>query len=242
MNDAQAVAVIEKIYRLYASRVSGLDLACHRGCAACCTRNVTMTAFEGELILRGIYAEDRLEWFMECLQTPGMIGRPVQTTNQWAEACLEGLMPDNGEPEHILEPCPFLDRKQACTIYELRPFSCRCFGSTVDCATSGTASQPDILMEINTVTLQILEHLGRGNWWGNMLDVLPVLINRNRSDQEREQGGKIQERMTYLRRARPLPGFLVMPDQQAAVGAYLDALFSIRLGRSTLGEILQIPL
>ncbi len=234
INSSQAIAALQEIYRFHASWASKLDLACHKGCAACCTRNVTLTELQEQAQL------DRLS---QRLQLKGRTGRPAMTTNEWAGDCLEGREINGDGCDQVLDPCPFLDQAQGCSMYPFRPFACRCFGSSVDCGRTGMAEQPDILMEVNTVTLQIIEHLGQGNCWGNMLDVLPMLIRKNEARQENENSGELQPEKTdkYLRRAGPLPGFLVMPDQQAAVQAYLDELFSIRISRTTtLGALLQI--
>lgn len=234
--------VIEKIYQFYDAWASGLQLACHQGCAACCTRNVTQTQAEGELILYGLQQESRLEWLTSRLLVKGQVGRPRMSTNEWARRCLEGREVSGEEAEQVLDPCPFLDRNQCCSIYPLRPFACRCFGSSVDCTKGGMAEQPDILMEINTVTMQIIEHLGRDGFWGNMLDMLPALIRQMES--KPVMGGEQRQEKTtgYLHRAKPLPGFLVLPEQQTVVQTYLSDLLAIRVGKTNIGEILQIPL
>ncbi len=240
INSSQAIAVLEEMYRFHASWASGLELACHKGCAACCTRNVTITGLEGQLIVHGLWKTSQPNRLKQRLQVDGPIGRPAMTTNEWAGNCLEGRDIGDREIDQVLTPCPFLDQNQSCSIYPLRPFACRCFASNVDCAGTGMAEQPDILMEINTVTLQLIEHLDRGGYWGNMLDVLSILIGKNESGQvsPAEPGAVKADR--YLRRARPLPGFLVMPDQQAAVQAYLTDLFALRIGRSTIGALLEM--
>lgn len=234
-----AITALEEIYRFYASWASNLDLACHKGCAACCTRNVTMTRAEGQFILQGLQETAQLDRLTRRLQIKGRTGRPGMTTNEWAGACLEGREIDNRETVQVLDPCPFLDQDQGCFMYRFRPFSCRCFGSSVDCGRTGMAEQPDILMEVNTVTLQIIEHLDQGNYWGNMLDLLMILTGENKSGRDNNGVQWAEEIGRHLRRSRPLPGFLVMPDQQAAVQSYLDNLFAVRIGETTLGALLQ---
>ncbi|MCF6186796.1 MAG: hypothetical protein L3J49_04875 [Desulfobulbaceae bacterium] len=203
-----------------------------------------MTEAEGQLILNGLQEQAQLDWLSQRLQLKGPTGRPVMTTNEWARDCLEGREIRAQESDQILAPCPFLDQNQSCSMYSLRPFSCRCFGSSVDCVRTGMAEQPDILMEVNTVTLQIIEHLGQGNCWGNMLDVLPMMIRKNESRQENKNRGELRPEKTgqYLRQAKPLPGFLVMPDQQAEIQDYLTGLFAVQIDSSNLGTILQINL
>ena len=72
---------------------------------------------------------------------------------------------------------------------------------------------------------------------------MSLLIWKNEFRQKNKNNDKLWPEKTgqYLRRARPLPGFLVMPDQQAAVQAYIDDIFTIRIYRTTtLGALLQI--
>lgn len=240
-NAPRDIQLLEKIYRFYENWASrNLTLACHKGCAACCTRNVTMTRAEGELLLKALDNTPRRDWLISRLQITGKVGRPRMTTNEWAGYCLEGQdLP--GEDEQVLTPCPFLERDQSCGIYPLRPFSCRCFGSRIDCTTTGSADQPDILVEINTVTSQIIEHLGRGRWWGNMLDVLAALI-QEKDLHIKASWNTPEESASYLRQARPLPGFLIMPAQQADVQKYLAALLALPMDTKTFGHHLSISL
>ena len=240
-NLSPVLTAIKKIYRYYEDWASGLELACHKGCAACCTRNVTMTQAEGNLILLGLQEESRMKWLGKRLQIKGMIGRPRMTTNEWARNCIEGVEGDENETVQVLDPCPFLDHSQSCSIYRLRPFSCRCFGSSVDCSTTGLAEQPDILMEINTVTLQVIEHLGQNSCWGNMLDVLSALMRHDTAKADSDDRRQEEGTNNHLHRARPLPGFLVMPAQQAVVQTYLDGLYAIRVDNTPIGALLQSP-
>ena len=47
MNLAKKLVVLEQIYEIYDNFAKGLDVACKKYCANCCTRNVTMTTLEG---------------------------------------------------------------------------------------------------------------------------------------------------------------------------------------------------
>jgi len=139
---SQSIAVIEKIYSFYESWALKLKLACDQGCATCCTRNVTLTRAEGELILTALRQDEaRLQWLTEKLPIKTEIGRPLMSTNEWARRCIEDGEMSEGLATQVLKPCPFLDEKKSCSIYHLRPFSCRCFGSTVDCSLEKQNSQ-----------------------------------------------------------------------------------------------------
>ena len=47
MNLQRKMAVLERIYEIYDNFTKGLDVACKKQCANCCTCNVTMTTLEG---------------------------------------------------------------------------------------------------------------------------------------------------------------------------------------------------
>lgn len=231
--------ILSAIYAFYQSWASDqLDLVCRKGCAACCTRNVTMTEPEGEYILAGLPGDEQRTWLGEHLENCGTRGRPQLTTNDWAVHCLRGEECDDPS-EQVLEPCPFLDAEQSCQIYALRPFACRCFGSSVDCSKAGTASQPNRMLEVNTVTMQLIEHLGRERPWGNMLDLLSLLLLQ--AEPRTENAPELKEIRQHLRTAAALPGFLIMPNEQGTVQNYLAELLQVQVKGQTIRQLLGFP-
>jgi len=64
-------------------------------------------------------------WLAAKLQEKGNTRRVQITTNSFAASCLQGddVIPESYGNE---QPCPFL-KDNCCTIYDVRPFSCRCF-------------------------------------------------------------------------------------------------------------------
>jgi len=74
-----------------------------------------------------------------------------------------------------------------------------------------------------------------------MLDMLYALILLPDVNQKKTKQ-QLQETTRHLHSGKPLPGFLVMPEQQPTVQTYLDKLFALQLKQTTLGKILQIPL
>ena len=163
--------ILFTIYDIFDRWNSDLDKACHRGCSGCCTQNVTITAVEGEAILRFILAEDMSLWLAEKLASSRTHQPPKMTTNDFAFACLNGK---DAEPEgqHNLSVCPFLE-DNLCKIYPVRPFGCRLFISQKTCSASQPALVDDSYFEAATAVSQLIEHLGQKEYWGNMLDVLP---------------------------------------------------------------------
>ncbi len=61
--------------------------ACCKGCSTCCSQNVTITALEGENILRYIISEGMVDEFTTALMQAGDISRPKYSTNDFAKAC-----------------------------------------------------------------------------------------------------------------------------------------------------------
>ncbi len=231
--------ILLAIYDEFALWAQGMDFVCGKGCAACCTQNVTITAIEGELIHAHIRSQSREAWFADRLQKKGRMIRPQLTTNQFAVACMAGEDVDPGSCGN-LEPCPFLDEK-SCSIYSVRPFACRSFASQSLCGTGVPAQVPDMYLSAVTAVLQIIEHLGQGEYWGNMLDTLAAL-----SDLPENRGyvGLLPASFADLARAglvsaRPLPGFLITEEEWGQVEPLLRAIFTHRIGENTIEDILN---
>lgn len=198
-----------KIYEIYEKEITRITFACRAGCAACCTQSVTMTTAEGKAILAFLAERGR-----RLPPLPDTSGRalPVCTTNGLAACCLAGREPPP-EPESpwFYEPCVFL-KDGRCTVYPVRPFGCRSFGSTSCCAEQGVAEVPEWLVGMNTTVNQLMEDLDRPGFWGNMLDVLDFLARAE---------GCLPVRLLPN---QPLPGLLLGPDEEAIVRPFWERL------------------
>lgn len=208
--------MLESLYQIYADWVAGLPFVCRQGCAACCTQSVTMTSGEGAVMvafLEKIGQRTAAEAALAGVHLPAVsaAGRPAMTTNQFAASCLAREELPWAEPAAWnFAPCIFLAH-DSCSIYPARPFGCRSFGSFVPCEQAGTAELPGMLLTVNTVMLQVIEHLySNGGWWGNMNDIL-----RQQLGQEKATGAD-------LRPAVPVPGFLLEPAEKQTILALLD--------------------
>jgi Fe-S-cluster containining protein len=207
------------IYTLYADWAEEFDYACHKGCATCCTQSVSMTMLEGELIHEYIQTE-RPELMTILDGLPGGAATP-KTTNQFAAACLREEE-DGDEPDSWnMAPCVFL-RENCCAVYPVRSFMCRSFGSRIPCDLRGEAEVEPLLLTLNTVILQCLEHLDQGRPWGNM-NLILRLVKENSS-------GTSGPRRESVRISAPIPGFLIPPDETAAMHDKLQTLLKI-IGR-----------
>jgi len=231
--------ILETIYTIFTDWNSSKNVACCKGCAACCTQNVTMTALEGELILRFIHEADMDKWFAEKLQVNRPQHRPKMSTNDFARACLQGRGVEFGEVSNQAL-CPFL-KENVCQIYPARPFSCRMMISAKTCSTDQPALIPEHHLAASTALSQIIEHLGQKEYWGNMLDILPALCDiseHSTTAQHLNTTIMMQARMQTLT-AKPLPGFLFTEDEDQTVSPLLNRIFNTRVDGKRIEDILN---
>jgi len=231
--------ILFTIYDIFDQWNSDFDTACDRGCSSCCTQNVTITAVEGEAILRYVLAENMSIWLAEKLSSSRNHQPPKMTTNDFAAACLAGRDADPGDRQN-LTVCPFLE-SNLCAIYPVRPFGCRLFISERTCSAAQPALIPDAYFEAATAVTQLIEHLGQKEYWGNMLDVLLSLLDISEFEKIAEHVNSIlimQARMQTLT-ARPLPGFLISEKHSEQVLPLLQKIFSAEVRGKTIENILN---
>jgi Fe-S-cluster containining protein len=239
--------VLHKMYQIFeqwSNRQPLLSLACKKGCAVCCTQNVTVTAIEAEDILRYIQSNDKCDWFAARLSaTRGQSGTHYKaatvTTNDFARACLESRDIDP-ELQSSTAVCPFLEQN-LCSIYPARPFSCRLFLSQKTCLAGQAAVVPNYYLEASTAVSQLIEHLGQKEYWGNMLDVLPALLDISEFRDIAEKCSQtiiIQSRMRTLS-AQPLPGFLLSEEGEPMVRPLLEEIFAAEIDGKSIEDILN---
>ncbi len=204
---------------------------CQKGCSTCCTQSVTMSSLEGELICQYMERSANMQRFTDLLmQSENKPFRPGMTTNQFARSCIEQNEIPVAEGNWSFEPCIFLENG-ICGIYEVRPFSCRAFVSLSDCRQEGTASVPPVLITLNTLMHQIIEHLSVGGWWGNMLDVLPQLLMQRQAVAQ-----KRLSRESVLLVSEKIPGLLVSEKERPVVQKNLGGIGQV-LQKFSEGEI-----
>ena len=231
--------ILFTIYDIFHQWNKDLKQVCEKGCSGCCTQNVTITAVEGEAILRFILAEDLVLWLAKRLNAPRTHQASKMTTNDFAAACLAGKDVDH-ETLHGSTVCPFLE-KNLCSIYPVRPFSCRLFISQKTCSAMHPALVSDFYLEAATAVTQIIEHLGQNEYWGNMLDVLPALLDISEFKDIAEHLGTtqiIQARLHTLT-AKPLPGFLISEEHQNVVSPLLQSIFNAEIEGKRVEDILN---
>jgi Fe-S-cluster containining protein len=222
--------LLKTIYAVYSQWVERFPLACQKGCASCCTQSVTMTSLEGKMILDFLKVGGKDKGLLELLaqRAKGNKGAAL-TTNQFAKACLEHQeIPEDALGGWNFTPCVFL-REELCSIYEVRPFGCRSFGSFERCSENSGAEIAPIHLTVNTVFSQIIEHISSdGGSWGNMADILENLLE----NEAPETTGKLLP-------AQPIPGFLLGSHEVKLIHILLKQLCEQSAEKQTLGDLID---
>ena len=222
--------LLDTLYEVYSQWVVRFPLACQKGCTACCTQSVTMKSLEGKNILGFLKAEGREKGLPELLGHRVKANKGVTlTTNQYARACLEHReIADDALGGWNFVPCVFL-HENACSIYEVRPFGCRSFGSFETCSENSGAEMAPIHLTVNTVFSQAIEHIcSVGGFWGNMGDVLESLVE-----------GQLPDTKGKLLPAQPIPGFLLAPQEVKPVNFLLKQLCEQFKDKQTFGDLID---
>jgi Fe-S-cluster containining protein len=215
------------------------ESVCQKGCAACCTQNVLITAVEGELIHRFIRDQGREEWMATKMQNKGSTEKVQITTNSFAASCLQGedVVPESYGNEGA---CPFLE-DNCCSIYDVRPFSCRCFISEKVCNPEVPAVIGETYLSASSAVMQIVEHLGQGEYFGNMFDVLLALCDlpENKTLMRLLPASLSNQGRAKVTKALPLPGFLLVEEEMEKVQPLLEAIFGHKIGDRSIEDILN---
>jgi len=226
----QTTAVVERIYAIFSEWCENRVWACRKGCASCCTQNVTVTSLEARQVIAFIRDNNRKEWLVARLDGHLSPHRPNYTINTLARACLAGK---ELAEEFSSTPvaCPFL-MEGCCTIYPVRPFACRSFLSMKRCTPSQPALVENAHLAAATAINQLLEHLDQRNPWGNMLDMLTMLLAEDKEEQN-------SSATRHTLRSQPLPGFMLGPDEYDQVAPLLERIFAATVDGRTIEAILN---
>jgi Fe-S-cluster containining protein len=182
MDTAARLRVLKQIYAVYEDFSSTLESVCERCCDTCCTCNVTVTTLEGLYMLENMDDGVRCRFFSRLSDIKGFHRfRPKLSMNRMAVMCAEGEDFPEDQPDPACGACPFLEDR-LCPVYPIRPFGCRCMVSKTRCADSGFAETDDLVVSVNTIFMQVIEHVDRDGCFGNMLDVLSELSTPPVSD------------------------------------------------------------
>ena len=171
---------LDRVYKVYEAFHNSLDLACNEKCAFCCTTNVTMTTLEGYKIVADLIAAGRQQSLDKLIETEKKRRfQPLLTTNRMAELCAADAKVPEEETSGEWQDCSLLN-DSLCSIYDVRPFGCRCFVSRQNCGETGYADIDDFTASVNTVFLQVIEHIDAEGCSGNLIDVLQFMASEER--------------------------------------------------------------
>ena len=220
------LAVLDRIYRIYDDFSGGLDMACKKYCAECCTPNVTMTTLEACLIANHIISNGQSDLFENVQATRSEKRfKPRTTTNRLADLCRKGDDPPEEAHHYFNRSCPLLT-DNLCPIYPVRPFGCRCFVSKHDCRKEGYSEVDPFVITANTLFLQFVEHVDAMGFSGNFTDVLLLLASKENRD---------HYKINTLKRAGAgfIPNLqitvlMIPPEHRIKIKPLLDALMRIK--------------
>jgi Fe-S-cluster containining protein len=228
--------LLDLMYQIFDAHVeTQYQVACQRGCALCCTQHVTLTTLEACRIFEHLRRlKDKFNENRFIAKSPSYF-RPRYTINEIAYACINHLEPPEEEPGPVLCRCPLLEYDQ-CAVYDSRPFICRAFLSLHPCQFGGRAEVPSALASIIGICQQIIEHLDTGGYFGNLTDILAMLVAGDNAHLylHDEFGMKIE-----LPTNRSFPGFLIPPEDSAEVNAFLSKLFCKHVNGMTYLQMLN---
>jgi Fe-S-cluster containining protein len=216
---------LHQVLELYAEVIGPVETACRPGCSRCCTDRVTVTTLEAHALLESLTPPDAARLRQRIGPARGDRPRIVVTINALAELCAEGREPPDAE-EADAGRCPLL-AGDLCPIYPLRPFNCRCFVSRITCADQGYAEVDEATVAVNTLFLQVIEHIDAGGCTGLLPDVVRMLADPLHRRAYRE--GSLECEGCGLTPNRPLRVLMVPPEHRGRIEPLIERLQRIRV-------------
>lgn len=213
---------LEIIYAAHEEQMADQALACAKGCATCCTRNVTLTTLEGRRLFHWIaaHAPHLMDAVKKDAHKPRQI--PTYTINGLTDLCMAG----QEVPEEPSDPgwgtCPLLSADGVCQAYDARPFACRSMVSQRRCEADGFAEMDELTLTVNNVLMQYIEHTDDTGLTGNLTDILLLLEDEaNRGAHDAETLTPPNENFVANRPAQVL---MVPPPHREAVGKMMQEI------------------
>ena len=137
--------------------------------------------------------------------------------------CLAGNTPPDETSPLSTAPCPLLDEKGLCRVYEGRPFACRAMCSEEICQPGGQAAMPPFLVTVNLAIYQILEHLDKTGWYGNLLDLVKLW------DKGKISSHEVISLKGRVKTNRELECFIVPPEDKVRFRSFYRRLCDYKL-------------
>jgi hypothetical protein len=225
MSLSQKLTVLNTIYRHYDDFTDGLNIACQKYCAACCTPDVTMTTLEGYLIAESLISNSRHDVFGRIQHAiSGNRFKPRTTTNKLALLCTKGEDPPEEPRMDDGKSCPLLTGG-LCPIYRVRPFGCRCFISEKVCSQTGYAQVGPFIVTVNAIYLQAIEHIDATGFSGNFADIM--LLMAKKENRDRYKNNALKHLGADFVPNMPVEVLMVPPEHRNKVKPILNTLFGI---------------
>jgi hypothetical protein len=217
--------LLDQLYAIYGDFIRQQPLACTKGCSQCCTCNLTVTTLEGEYLRRRLSPEqhsDVIQHLVAVADQPRY--RPAVTLNRLADMCARGEDPPEEENDPDWGACPVLS-DDVCPLYAARPFGCRCMVSRQACRQTGYAEIDPLVLTVNDIFLQHIEHIDAKGFSGNFTDLLLFLDQPEAATSYRQsQLGTPPE---GLLANQPLFTLMIPPEHREAVAPVLKAIREI---------------
>lgn len=213
---------LKQFYEIHDEVTADVQTACAKGCAACCTCNVTVTTLEGLLVFEFLLAAGRIAEVDAIIDSmPPSRYQPRLTLNQIVALYASGQEPPEEGNDPSAGRCPLL-KDGICSIYPVRPFGCRAMLSASDCAVQGEAEMPPLVLTVNNVIIQYLEALDQPGRTGNLLDILSLMAQDPfRQEYEDEKGAAPS---LSLPANQPFPVLMVPPEHRRDIGPLIHSL------------------
>jgi hypothetical protein len=225
MSLREKLTVLNTIYRHYDDFTGSRTIACRKYCTECCTPDVTMTTLEGYLIADSLISNARQDLFGYIQKTISASRfKPRTTTNRLALLCSKGDDPPLETHHDGGESCSLL-ADGLCPIYPVRPFGCRCFISEKKCSSTGYAEVDPFVITVNTVYLQVIEHIDATGFSGNFADVMLLMAQKENRDRYRKN--TLKHLGADFVSNLPMEVLMVPPEHRSKVKPILNELFGI---------------
>jgi hypothetical protein len=222
MHLAQKLLLLDQIYHLYDQYTGAVENACRATCSDCCTCNVILTTLEAHVMLKAFPA-DQWPWVAKVIGA--QMGKPrftpEATFNQIADLCASGMEPPDEATDASWGPCPLLTDR-LCPVYAARPFGCRCLISSTPCPQTGAAVMGEFTATVNTLFLQVIEHIDQDGFSGNLSDVLSFVLAA-----KTDHPITNQSKHSHLISNSPLRNLMIPPEHQDRITPILDQIKSL---------------
>ena len=223
MDLKKKLTILDRVYEIYEKFLKDFTHDCKRYCAECCTCNLTMTTLEAYYLIENLISKDKSEILTKLSKSPQERFKPQLTFNRIASLYAQGKEVPEEQSDPSWGKCPFLENLE-CLSYEFRPFGCRCMVSKTCCSEKGYAEMDPIVITVNNVFMQFIEHLDAGGYSGNFTDVMNFVADAK--IRKLYETNRLHGQFEGLVSNLPITVLMVPPEHRKKVEPLLSALNS----------------